>query len=67
MLRTLGARWPQVLADSDRLDAIRQNGQRRMGPPGAAAAIAQILAAQLLEIPEQSAEAAAIPTRPESA
>jgi uncharacterized protein (TIGR03492 family) len=63
----IGGKMAQVLADGDRLDAIRQNGQRRMGPPGAAAAIAQILAAQLLEIPEQSAEAATIPTRPESA
>ena len=63
----IGGKMAQVLADGDRLDAIRQNGQRRLGPPGAAAAIAQILAAQLLEIPARSAESTAAPTRQESA
>lgn len=46
----LGAELAQVLANSDHLDYIRQNGQQRMGPPGAAAAIAQILSSQLLRM-----------------
>ncbi len=41
----VGSVMATVLSDRDRLEAIRQNGQRRMGPPGAAAAIA----AQLTE------------------
>ena len=45
----IGQAMAAVLADRDRLAHIRQNGQRRMGPPGAAAAIAQTLAQHLLE------------------
>jgi len=44
----IGAAMAAVLADRDRLAHIRQNGQRRMGPPGAAAAIAQTLTQHLL-------------------
>lgn len=44
----IGAEIVKVLANSDRLNHIRQNGQQRMGTPGAAAAIAQRLSSQLL-------------------
>jgi len=44
----MGAAMAAVLNDRDRLAHLRQTGQRRLGPPGAAAAIAQILAQQLL-------------------
>ncbi|RZM74122.1 lipid-A-disaccharide synthase-related protein [Leptolyngbya iicbica] len=63
----IGSALADVLADRDRLDTIRHNGQRRMGPPGAAAAIAQRLAEQLLQLPEPSTEATVAPTGPESA
>ncbi|MEM6838039.1 MAG: lipid-A-disaccharide synthase-related protein [Cyanobacteria bacterium P01_C01_bin.120] len=44
----LGTAMATVLADSDRLAQIRQNGRQRMGSPGAAAAIAQHLSQTLL-------------------
>lgn len=44
----IGAAMAAVLADRDRLTSINQNGQRRMGPPGAAAEIAQRLSSHLL-------------------
>lgn len=44
----MGATMASVLTDPDRLELIRQNGLRRMGKPGAAAAIAQILSQSLL-------------------
>lgn len=39
----VGTAMEAVLADADRLEDIRQNGLKRMGQPGAAAAIADIL------------------------
>ncbi|MBE7382881.1 MAG: hypothetical protein F6J95_015885 [Leptolyngbya sp. SIO1E4] len=44
----MGPAMEHVLHDPDRLAAIHQNGLRRMGQPGAAAAIATILAERLL-------------------
>jgi uncharacterized protein (TIGR03492 family) len=44
----VGAVMAEVLADPDRLDQIRHNGRRRLGSPGAAAAIAQVLSQSLL-------------------
>lgn len=44
----MGAAMASVLTDPDRLELIRQNGLRRMGKPGAAAAIAQVLSQSLL-------------------
>lgn len=46
----IGAAMGRVLADSDRLAQIRQNGLTRMGKPGAAKAIAQVLSHKLLTL-----------------
>ena len=43
----MGATMAAVLSDGDRLATIRQNGQRRLGPPGAAAAISAQLSQHL--------------------
>ena len=43
----VGATMAAVLSDRDRLATIQQNGQRRLGPPGAAAAIAAQLSQHL--------------------
>lgn len=43
----MGAEMMPVLANGDRLNQIHQNGLKRMGAPGAAAAIANILSSQL--------------------
>lgn len=43
----IGSALAQVLTDSQRLATIRSNGQRRMGPPGAADAIAKMLCDRL--------------------
>ena len=44
----MGGALAAVLGDRDRLATIQQNGQRRLGPPGAAAAIAAQLSQHLL-------------------
>lgn len=46
----IGAAMQQVLSNPDRLALIQQNGRRRMGPPGAAKAIAQLLSQYLLSL-----------------
>lgn len=43
----VGLALDAVMKDPKRLMTIRQNGQRRMGPPGASEAIAQLLATRL--------------------
>lgn len=43
-----GAAMASVLTDPERLELIWQNGLRRMGKPGAAAAIAEVLSQSLL-------------------
>ena len=43
----VGAAVEQLFRDPDRLDLMAQNGQRRMGQPGAAHRIAQCLSKQL--------------------
>ncbi|MEM1281664.1 MAG: hypothetical protein AAGG53_16950, partial [Cyanobacteria bacterium P01_H01_bin.152] len=43
----MGPEMMSTLANDDRLNHIRHNGLQRMGLPGAAAAIAQILSSQL--------------------
>ena len=44
----IGTAMTHVLSDTNRLALIRQNGLRRMGPPGAAATIARTLSRSLL-------------------
>lgn len=44
----IGAAMAHTLNDPERLQAIRENGRRRLGSPGAAAAIAAMLATQWL-------------------
>lgn len=46
----VGAAIQATLADAQRLAHIRENGQRRLGKPGAAAAIAAALSDRLLEM-----------------
>jgi uncharacterized protein (TIGR03492 family) len=50
----VGAAMEAVLTDPDRLETIRQNGLQRMGPPGAAKAIAHTLSQTLLASPHPS-------------
>ena len=50
----LGPVMAQVMQDCDRLATIRQNGLKRMGKPGAAEAIAAILADRLLPASDRS-------------
>lgn len=45
----VGAATETVLKDPDRLQAIYENGRRRMGEPGGAAIVAEVLATQLLQ------------------